>query len=324
MPSEEGLVFAYELDGKGGGRPLDWAGVDRLWDDDGLVWVHLDYTEERAREWLHNNGGLEPTTVSALLSAETRPRSLAIGDGLLVIFRGVNLSPGADPEDMVSMRVWLEHHRVITLRQYRLKAAEDVRGKLDAGTGPIDAGGVLVALAESLVARVGVVVAGLEEDTDELEEEVLTHETHELRSRLAGLRRAAIAIRRYLAPQREAMNRLLTEKVSWLGDQHRARLRETTDRLARYVEDLDSMRDRAAVTHEELHARLGEQMNRAMYVLSVVAGIFLPLGLLTGLLGINVGGIPGVESAWAFWFVCGALLVVAVLEVILLRRQKWL
>ena len=65
-------------------------------------------------------------------------------------------------------------------------------------------------------------------------------------------------------------------------------------------------------------------MNRTMYILSIVAGIFLPLGLLTGLLGINVGGMPGTESKIAFTVVCVFLVVVAGVEYWIFRRKKWL
>jgi len=84
-----------------------------------------------------------------------------------------------------------------------------------------------------------------------------------------------------------------------------------SDRLLRFVEDLDAVRDRAAVTQEELSARLAESMNRTMYVLSIVTAIFLPLGLLTGLLGVNVGGMPGEESEQAFAYVCVLMGVMA-------------
>ena len=65
-------------------------------------------------------------------------------------------------------------------------------------------------------------------------------------------------------------------------------------------------------------------MNKTMYVLSIVAGIFLPLGLLTGLLGINVGGIPGTEHPLAFMLVCVLLLIIAGGLVWLFKRMKWM
>jgi zinc transporter len=119
------------------------------------------------------------------------------------------------------------------------------------------------------------------------------------------------------------LTRLATEQLPWLSDRQRARLREVADRITRYVEDLDAARERAAVTQEELASRLSEQMNQIMYVLSIVAALFLPLGFLTGLLGINVGGIPGTESKIAFALVCLLMLVIAGAELWMFRRRKW-
>jgi zinc transporter len=101
-------------------------------------------------------------------------------------------------------------------------------------------------------------------------------------------------------------------------------LRETAERTARYVEDIDAARERALISQEELNNRLAERMNRAMYTLSIVAAIFLPLGLLTGLLGINVGGIPGTENPKAFLIVTVFLVVLAIVLVGWFRKIKWL
>jgi len=101
-------------------------------------------------------------------------------------------------------------------------------------------------------------------------------------------------------------------------------LREVADRTTRFVEDLDSTRERAAVIQEELAARLAEQMNRTMYVLTVVAAILLPPSLLTGLLGINVGGMPGVDSDWSFAIVVVAIAILGVVEFLVLRWLKWI
>jgi zinc transporter len=131
-------------------------------------------------------------------------------------------------------------------------------------------------------------------------------------------------LRRYLAPQRDATARLQSEEQPWIDTREKARLREVTDRVVRYIEDLDSVRDRAAVIQDELASRLSEQMNRTMYHLTVVASIMLPLGFLTGLLGINVGGIPGSETPWAFAAVCAILAAVVAVQVVLFRRLRWL
>jgi zinc transporter len=120
------------------------------------------------------------------------------------------------------------------------------------------------------------------------------------------------------------MQRLMLERVPWLSDLDRVRLREQTDRVMRYVEDLDAARDRAGVTQEELAGKLSEQMNNRMYVLSVIAGIFLPISFVTGLLGVNVGGIPGPENPWAFTVLTLLLVVITVVELLIFKHKRWL
>jgi len=159
---------------------------------------------------------------------------------------------------------------------------------------------------------------------DALEDKVLTAESHLLRTEIAEIRREAIGLRRYLAPQREAMTRLYSERIDWLDELSRVQLREIADRNTRYIEDLDSARERAAVTQEELMGRLSEQMNNRMYVLSIVAALFLPLGFLTGLLGINVGGIPGTDYQPAFLIFVVLLILVLALQLWILKWKKWM
>jgi len=101
-------------------------------------------------------------------------------------------------------------------------------------------------------------------------------------------------------------------------------LREVADRVTRMTEDIDAVRERAMVLQDQLTDQRAEEMNRNMMVLSVVAAIFLPLGFLTGLFGINVGGMPGVESPVAFWFVVAACGVIGIVLLALFRMKKWL
>lgn len=324
MNVENGLPTAYLLDGRGGGKELEWGDVKSWTPDAGTLWIALDYSHPEAVRWLEAESDLDPAVAAALTAEETRPRSVAGHGGLLVILRGVNLNPGSDPEDMVAIRMWLDEHRIITTRQRRVKAIEAVRASLLAGDGPSTSCGFLVEVADDLTSRIGTVLSELDDRVDELEDEVVTAESYELRGKIGSVRRETISLRRYLAPQRDAVARLQNERVPWLDDVARVYLREIADRTTRYVEDLDSARDRAAVTQDELNSRLSERMNNTMYVLSIVAGIFLPLGLLTGLLGINVGGIPGTENPYAFLVVCAGLVLAAILQLVLFKRMRWL
>jgi zinc transporter len=324
MSDTGGLVYAYLLDGSGGALPAGWPDIQRWDPSQGLLWIHLDSKSPEAKTWLEENSGLSQLTCESLLEQETRPRNMLTDDGLLLILRGVNCNPGEDPEDMVAIRMLFSEHRIITMRYRRVMAVQDVSQALEAQKGPKSAGDFLVMIAERIADRMADVISDLDDQVDELEDSVLTAESKDLRSRLSSSRRKTISLRRYIAPQRDVLLRLLHDRIDWVTDMDRAHLREVAERTARFVEDIDSARERAAVTQEELNNRLSEQMNKAMYVLSIVAAIFLPLGLLTGLLGINVGGIPGTENNWAFTVVTVALIAIAIGLVVWFKKIKWL
>ena len=318
------LVCAYRLDAQGGGRSLDWPELEGAAPGGGPTWVHLDRTQPGVREWLAGPAGLDAVIVEAMLEAETRPRYEPFDDGALIILRGVNLNPGADPEDMISIRIWVEGERLISTRARRLMAVQDLRERIEAGRGPQDLGELLVAIAGGLIQRMGPVIDGLDEAADDIEEEVILKGRRDIRPKLIHLRQQTIGLRRYLSPQREALSRILAEDRPWFHGRHKLRLREVADRTVRYIEDLDQVRERASIVQDELMNRLSEQMNRTMYVLTLVAAIMLPLGFLTGLLGINVGGIPGAENPAAFLIVCLALAVLVLFQVLIFRRLRWI
>lgn len=322
--TDSGLVHAYILDGKGGGRKIGWDEINSWQPEQGLLWLHLDYSKPEIQEWITQNSGLEEVISDALTEEDSRPRCTQFHNGLLLGLRGVNLHPGSDPEDMVGIRIWFENNRVISTRRRRILSAADIQMAIDQGNGPESMNDFLVQITGRMMERMRQIIDDLEDSVAEVEDQILTAESHELRSQLSYLRRQAISLRRYLAPQREALSRLLTEKISWLEDDARIRLREVSDQLSRYLEDLDEARDRAAVTQEELVNRLSEQMNNKMYLLSIVAAIFLPLGFLTGLLGINVGGIPGADSKLGFSVFVILLVVVIAIQIWYFKKKGWL
>jgi zinc transporter len=320
----EGLIDAWLLDGNGGGRKLDWREVSGCRLENGQwLWLHFDYTQPAVQHWLRAESGLTDLTAEALLQAETRPRCVPADAGLMLFLRGVNLNPGADPEDMVSIRVWVGERRIISLRKRRLLTVDDVREAIGRGTGPVTPGDFLLLLVDRLLDRTATVIDALYDRVDEMEDAVLVETNYHQREELAGIRRQAIALRRFLAPQREALNRLWSERTPLLSDEYRLYLREDADRLTRLIEDLDAVRERAGVIHETLVSRIAEQTNNRMYVLSIVAAIFLPLSFVTGLLGVNVGGIPGADNAAGFTIVVLLMVIIAVGLWAYLRWRRW-
>jgi zinc transporter len=318
-----GLVFAITLDGAGGGRDVGWDGIQTWKPGDGPLWIHLDYEGDTAQRWLHDSG-IDAIIQQALLSEDPRPRSLQHGDGLLLIVRVINDNAGADPEDMVSLRMWIETDRIVSLRHRSTRVAARLHDDLLAGRGPRRAGEIVTRIYDQLLVKIGKLVDSIDEGVDDLEDEVLRGGRPELRHELAERRRQAIGLRRFIVPQRAAIAALPAERVSWFADVDRLQLRELAEHLQRMIEELDAARDRASVTQEELSSRQAEMVDRRLYVLSLIAAVFLPLGLITGILGVNVGGIPGRQAEYGFIIVVLGIVAIGFLQLWLFRRLRWL
>ena len=315
-------IAAFVMDGEGGARSVsidDIYGLHRGNNTFAFAWIHLQRDHPDAAHWLEKCN-LDRFVIDALTAEETRPRCTVHGDGAVLNLRGVNLNPGAEPEDMISARLWIEEKRVVGVWLRPLMAIRDLFDAIERHNAPVSPGDLVAKLALRLADRAEPTVAALNEKLDALEESILDESAGITRGPLADIRRASIVLRRFMFPQRDALSTLEIEDLKWLGDRDRSRIREAADRVTRLAEELDAIRDRAQIVHDQIMEKRSETMNQRMLVLSVVAAVFLPLGLLTGLLGINVGGIPGAENPWAFLIVCGLLSVIGVGQFWLFKR----
>ena len=311
---------AWKCKSDGTAVPLEVEGktAEDLMQGGGFVWIHLERPAADGTDWL-SHSDLSFTVCEALDAQETRPRSVVHGNGILINLRGVNLAEGADPEDMVSLRIWVTKQLVVTVQRRPLRAVDDVLDSVSRQVGPRDSGELVARLALRLADRAEPIVAELNESIDDLETELEDLDRLPSRAELAEVRRVSIMLRRYMFPQRDALSTFAIEDMDWLTTLARERMREATERVTRLSEELDAIRDRAEVVQDQIMDMRAEASNRQMLVLSVVAAIFLPLGLITGLLGINVGGMPGSNDPNAFWAVCVMLVVITAGEIWLFR-----
>lgn len=325
--SQSGLLHALVLDGQGGARSISYGDIAsvELTDAESL-WLHWDRGQSSSKDWLRKQSGLNAFACDVLLEENTRPRMLALAnDELLLFLRGVNLNPDAEPEDMVSLRVFADSRRVISLRLRPLRSTETVIQQLEAGVGPKTSSEVLLALADALTNRVDDLVEMLTEKLDEEEERVEVDDRYSpAQDRMLSMRRQAASLRRFLLPQREIYSQLTRNRLPWFVEDDTDYWNELSNRLIRYLEELELVRERVNLVLEAEERRMRERMNRTMYLLGIITGFFLPMSFVTGLLGINVGGIPGSEHPYGFYLACAAIAGVAGGQWLIFRRLKWI
>ncbi|MDA8485932.1 zinc transporter ZntB [Pseudomonas resinovorans] len=322
-----GLVHAFVLDGQGGAEPISREALaDLQLRPEQSVWLHWDRSHPLARRWLREQSGLSEFACDLLLEESTRPRMLAQpGDELLLFLRGVNLNPGAVPEDMVSVRIFASSQRILSLRLRPLHATDELIEQWASGNGPKVASEVLLYMAEHLTDKVDSLVAELSEKIDEQEEHLDNNERfrpdHDL---MLQIRRRAAGLKRFLAPQRDIYGQLARSRMPWFVEDDSDYWNELNNRLTRYLEELELIRERIGLVLESESRRQGERTSRTMYLLGITTGFFLPLSFITGLLGMNVGGIPGDETPYGFILACVLILGIAGFQLWLFRRLRWL
>ena len=115
-----------------------------------------------------------------------------------------------------------------------------------------------------------------------------------------------------------------TAAYSWFTQRDRSRLREAVGWMTRLAAEIANFTDRTALVHEQIMDRRAEQLNRALLILAAVTTIFMPLTLVTGLIGMNVAGIPFASEPWAFAAIVAVLAFIGLLEFLWFRSRKWL
>lgn len=323
METPQHIIFAQELDGQGGSKTIEAVNLKRVWATPSLTWVHLNMNSPKTEEWITHESGLPPIISETLLGEDTRPRILSYNDGILLISRGVNLNQGADPEDMIVLKMWIQPDNVVTLRSEKSFFIQDITNLLAANKGPTNASEFIVEVLEAQLVRIGKVVDALENTIESLDEGgISSHQDTE--SKIKEIREKALRLRRYLAPQKDVVLYISNLQLEWLNAFDKMRLQEMADRTAHYVEELELIERKACLMQDEINAKYTRELNSKIYLLALVTLFFSPLSLIGSIFGVNLAGIPLANNPYGFYYLCAFLLIILLAMALFLRRKKWM
>jgi len=317
------VIFAYSFNPEGKAAKLSNKEVAQELENNGLAWVHLDGNSKTVSKWLQSEVSyLDHLIISALTAEETRPRVMEFETGLLIILRGINLNKNSEPEDMVSVRVWVDAERIITIQRREMKSLFDLRDQVEEGKIIKNSAEFIYNLLYQTLFVTSPFLYALGNKVDDLEEKIMT--THDVifREEVLQIRTKLTTFKRYLAPQREAIAKLRICQQSWISGWAKRHFQENLDQITMLIEEVEETRDRAQILHDEIFHGLSEKMNKSMYVLSLVTSVFIPLTFFTSIFSVNIGGLPGLENSSAFWLMTIAMFVMAGAQVLLFKKKK--
>lgn len=286
-------------------------GSDEHAGSQGDAWIDMKVEDEEGRRWLASESGLGDAVVTRLLEPALGTYWRRFGQGLHFHTRMAMPAGDARTVSMVDLGIWLEPGRIITVRYGPVPALERVEEACSMGVGPSNPWALMVRVLSAALSRLEHVLRDLTATIDQLEDELLTAEGDPPIQRVAELQKRLVHARRFRLPLANVVSFISSNPDVVVDGAIREELEGIADVLAQHHELMDLSIDRASALHGLMRDQLADSMNAATYRFTWVATVFLPLSFLTGLLGINVAGIPGDHDPAAFWLVCGALCLVA-------------
>ncbi|MEL7588677.1 MAG: zinc transporter ZntB [Prolixibacteraceae bacterium] len=318
------VINTFYIDSAGKtAKKIDPDNLPAVKHENDYIWMQLNFSAPEVRQVLLSLD-INESTIHALTKAESRPRVAVSNEELLLIVRGINKIKGEKPENMISVRILAARNLLITCQKKNLTSIQNLLADIEQGNPPLSTGDFIVKLNERIVLNMSETMENIEERAISMEERIMDDTQSDYKPDLHHLRRQIIQLKRFLIPQRDALNKLQLEKTGWMTLKQQIRLREAGDYLLRYLEVLEASRELASVSMETLNQRQNEQLNKRMYLLSLIAALFLPLSFFSGLFGVNLSGIPMADSPYAFPAFAGVLLLIVLFMFRFFKRNKWL
>lgn len=283
-------------------------------------WLHFNLSDSRAREWLKGQSDLPDDARDILLNTDPRIHLEVLPASITAVLGDLFHDFDDDPERLGTIRLYLDRRVMLSGRTHPLKAADVLRRELAHSHEPTTTLGLFQLLIERLADSIGQVARKLNEQVDSAEDRILDGKHSGQGTPLGNLRRLVARLRRLVVANRAALTSLPAQVAGLYDAEDRQELRAAIERLEAVGQDLDLVQERARLLQEEIAARVGEATNRNLFVLSIATTTLLPITLITGIWGMNLGGLPFADNPHGFNFVMVGIVLAVLLALWLLRR----
>lgn len=317
LEDPEGLLCAFQL---APCQPLEGL-ADELARWPSPVWLHFSLLDNRARAFLESRAPIPEEARATLVEPGARVHLQILQEGIAIVLGDLHHDFDADPDGFGVLRVYIDSGVMITCREHRLTCIDRLRLRLakeQIATNPFE---LFEELVRELVEGFERVATNLSDLVDDAEDQILAGQVKDHRSELGRVRRLLVRLRRHVNANRVALLPL-PKRLDGIDAEQRQRLREALQLLDAVGQDLELVTERARLLQEEIAGRQGEATNRNLYLLSTLTTTLLPITLITGIFGMNVGGLPFASSHHGFWSVVLLMLVTVLATLLFLKRSR--
>lgn len=279
-----------------------------------LAWIDLDLNDAGAKSWLQSQIRLEEETLNLVLNEVNRNRCLSSSQGL---FLSLCYPSGAQEdgkeEAVLHIGVLITPSRILTVHRGCVPSIEALWSVLREDEEELtSAWNVLTQLVLRVTVQVELILDQAAGEIDLLEDRVFEDDSQPPIDELGKIRRQLILDRRHIASMTRVFEESVDDHGLGLDEKSIGELRGVVQSITRLERTVEFFLERANLIQDQIQSQLSDRLNTATLRLGIVATVFLPLSFLTGLLGINVGGMPGSHNPIAFWVVCAILTILAI------------
>lgn len=269
--------------------------------DKSFVWLHLSLTHGASENWMRENARLPEAFFEALTDGSRSTRIERDGDVLFAVMNDVTFDFTFDASDVATLWVAVGESFVVSARRHPLRSVDRLRTAVKRGE-PLDSSvGLLDHLLRDQADELQRIVRRAAERLDDIEDEILAGHLERHSAELARLRRLCVRLQRLLAPEPSALARTLSKPPAWVRESDLLQLNGAADEFALVLRDVASLQERIKLMQDESATRVAEENNRSLFTLTMVTVLALPINLISGLFGMNVGGIPLNDHPAGFW-----------------------
>lgn len=290
-----GLIYGYSFCSSAAPTRLSAQEAIRAWqhktEGEGFLWLHVNLSHAASARWVKNNFSVDEAFFDEIQHGSHTTRIERQNDALMAVLNDVIFNPRESSNENATLWIWCRAGLVVSARFKPVRLIERLVAKLDEQV----AQSSTELLAQLLVEQETVleqIVRHANLYVDQIEERLLTHHIKNNRSELGRLRRMLLRFQRLLAPEPAALFRLINRPPGWLDRQVVQDLRQFTEEFTVVLNDLIGLTERIRLLQEEIASRQMEQSNRTLYTLTVITVLALPINIVAGFFGMNVGGIP--------------------------------
>lgn len=329
---QTGLVWGYLFRPDLAAQPINSAEAvawlhqrDRMQNrtDGQFLWMHFNLSNTASEKWMLEHAGLADEFYETLHQGSRSTRIEIADNTLIAVANDVLHNFSFELSEISTLWVSVAPDLVITTRRKPLQSIERLRQAVQGGEAIRSTVEMLVHLLRDQADVLVNIVRDAVNRVDEIEDQLLAGRLKNKRANLGALRRVLVRLQRLMAPEPAALFRLLQRPPAWVSAIDSKELRQSSEEFSVALNDMSSLQERIKLLQEELAAQVSEENNRSLFLLTIVTVLALPINIIAGLLGMNVGGIPLAQHENGFWIIAG---IVATFTVVagwlVIKRQR--